>query len=204
MESSTFSSPFHANKKKRRTENLVRRITSYINNLHPKAYKPLYEVIERIIELAIPLWNQTLTPLKSCHYNTPRIDYNSYESDSNPDSLSEESQAQQPLDESESDYPEQNDNLESDTSPIVKPEPDDFALPRWDLNDDGTQLNDEMRVDLKKEFSERGLQIIVKLANIHLTPERPDYDGGKWHVEGRPVRVYSFFTLIILSSYALS
>jgi len=29
-------------------------------------------------------------------------------------------------------------------------------------------------VDLRKEYD--GLQTIVKLANIHLTPEKPDYD----------------------------
>jgi hypothetical protein len=29
------------------------------------------------------------------------------------------------------------------------------------------------------------LQIIVKLANIDLTPEKPDYEGGNWHVEGQ-------------------
>lgn len=29
-----------------------------------------------------------------------------------------------------------------------------------------------------------GLQIIFKLANIHLTPETPEYGGGSWHVEG--------------------
>ena len=28
------------------------------------------------------------------------------------------------------------------------------------------------------------LQVIVRLANIVLTPERPKYPGGKWHVEG--------------------
>lgn len=28
------------------------------------------------------------------------------------------------------------------------------------------------------------LQVIVKLANIHLTPEKPEYAGGSWHVEG--------------------
>ncbi|KAL1405611.1 hypothetical protein Q8F55_009250 [Vanrija albida] len=28
------------------------------------------------------------------------------------------------------------------------------------------------------------LQVVVKLANIHLTPEKPTYDGGSWHVEG--------------------
>ena len=30
----------------------------------------------------------------------------------------------------------------------------------------------------------RRLQVIVKLANIHLTPDKPSYDGGSWHVEG--------------------
>ncbi|KAL2912212.1 hypothetical protein HK105_208280 [Polyrhizophydium stewartii] len=30
----------------------------------------------------------------------------------------------------------------------------------------------------------RNLQVIVKLANIHLTPESPKYAGGSWHVEG--------------------
>lgn len=28
------------------------------------------------------------------------------------------------------------------------------------------------------------LQVIVKLANIILTPERPEYPGGAWHIEG--------------------
>ncbi|KAG9027048.1 hypothetical protein FRB95_008178 [Tulasnella sp. JGI-2019a] len=28
------------------------------------------------------------------------------------------------------------------------------------------------------------VQVIVKLANIHLTPEMPEYGGGSWHVEG--------------------
>lgn len=38
---------------------------------------------------------------------------------------------------------------------------------------------------VKKTISLRGtLQLIVKLANIVLTPENPDYPGGKWHVEG--------------------
>jgi hypothetical protein len=30
----------------------------------------------------------------------------------------------------------------------------------------------------------KGLQVIYKLANIHLTPEKPSYAGGTWHVEG--------------------
>ncbi|KAL3599972.1 hypothetical protein FPOAC2_04201 [Fusarium poae] len=29
------------------------------------------------------------------------------------------------------------------------------------------------------------IQVIVKLANIHLTPENPSYNGGLWHTEGQ-------------------
>ena len=36
------------------------------------------------------------------------------------------------------------------------------------------------RISLKGQT----LQVIVRLANIVLTPERPEYPGGKWHVEG--------------------
>ncbi|KAJ3282428.1 hypothetical protein HDU79_009942 [Rhizoclosmatium sp. JEL0117] len=30
----------------------------------------------------------------------------------------------------------------------------------------------------------RGVQVIVKMANIHLTPENPVFNGGNWHLEG--------------------
>ena len=39
-----------------------------------------------------------------------------------------------------------------------------------------------MPFDLKN--LDRPLQVIVKLANIELTPENPTYEGGAWHVEG--------------------
>ena len=39
-------------------------------------------------------------------------------------------------------------------------------------------MND--RISLKG----RTLQVIVRLTNIVLTPERPEYPGGEWHVEG--------------------
>jgi hypothetical protein len=42
-------------------------------------------------------------------------------------------------------------------------------------------------VDIRRDYGTRGLQIIVKLANIHLTPESPSYEGGAWHVEGQLV-----------------
>jgi hypothetical protein len=168
------------------------RITSYINNLHPKTHKALYNVIERIIELTIPLWNTTLTPLKSNDYYLPRIMYDACTYDPDPESLPEEEQPQRLPNETEEELYERRDQWARDTRRVVKPEPGKFAPPPQRLfyfSKDGKQTEDEKLVDLRKEYADRGLQIIVKLANIHLTPEKPYYDGGTWHVEGQLVRI---------------
>lgn len=160
------------------------RIASYINNLHPKEHKPLYEVIERVIELTIPLWNQTLTPLKSPESNPERIKYGSsceYEVDEPmPEQFSD--------DESTPEFYQRLDRWDELPKRVIKPEPAQFIPPSVGDADD-------KKVNLKQQYAERGLQIIVKLANIHLTPEKPTYGGGTWHVEGQLVRVFSVFNL---------
>lgn len=40
------------------------------------------------------------------------------------------------------------------------------------------------KVSLQKWFRDQGLQVIVKLASIELTPDNHRYPGGSWHVEG--------------------
>ncbi|WKT53633.1 Protein of unknown function DUF4246 [Fusarium oxysporum f. sp. vasinfectum] len=35
------------------------------------------------------------------------------------------------------------------------------------------------------ETGSNRLQVVVKLANIHLTPEKPTYSGDSWHTEGQ-------------------
>lgn len=62
---------------------------------------------------------------------------------------------------------------------LVQPEPVGKFEPPHD------DLNKKMLVDLRRDYSQSGLQVIVKLANIHLTPENPTYEGGSWHVEGQ-------------------
>jgi hypothetical protein len=42
----------------------------------------------------------------------------------------------------------------------------------------------EPRISARIDLCGRRLQVIVKLANIVLTPENPKYDGGAWHIEG--------------------
>lgn len=38
---------------------------------------------------------------------------------------------------------------------------------------------------LAERFAASGLQIIVKMASIELTPEKPEFPVGGWHVEGQ-------------------
>ena len=47
------------------------------------------------------------------------------------------------------------------------------------------QYDGDLKV-MENQISLKGrtLQIIVRMANIILTPERPEYPGGNWHVEG--------------------
>jgi len=54
-------------------------------------------------------------------------------------------------------------------------------------------------LSLFEQFKGEGLQVIVKLANIHLTPEKPTYNGGSWHVEGQLVSL-SFHQKLQLST----
>lgn len=154
------------------------RITSYINNLHPKKFKPLYNVIEKIIAKSIVLWNRTLddrTPDVRVPFDGP--EYEIQAADQIPE---------QETDEDDDDYDQRVDDSYEDRRraqelSIVLPEPGEFSEP--------VEGDDVGILNLREDFKETGLQVIVKLANIHLTPEKPQYGGGSWHVEGQLVSV---------------
>jgi hypothetical protein len=170
---------------------MPRRITSYINNLHPEKHEDLYHVIEDYIRCSIPLWNQALTPLVARHASwLPRIPYDDVEYDVDFEEL--EPPPQMP-DEPYNEYWDRMEGWREANSVAKQPEPtlftDRFMKIRPHLKEKyflpGTNdLKPEWIVDLASENADRGLQVIVKLANIELTPEKPSYDGGSWHVEG--------------------
>ena len=150
------------------------RIKSYINNLHPHKEKRLYELMEKLIDASIPLWNVTLAPLADESFQRrQRITYNEVRYDPDPESWLEYEQPKLQPDESVYDWIKA-------TRRLVFPEPNDFE-----------PLPQPAPFDLKSKYGKRGLQVIVKLASIHLTPERPEYEGGTWHVEGQMVCVFS-------------
>lgn len=156
------------------------RISSYINNVHPVKNRALYEVVEKIIAQAIPLWNKSLTVPRLDHGE--RIEYTSVEYLDHPDPEPVRQEGEE-----EDDYWDRYDMWHM-TQPIKLPEPsEEFKPPNCH--------DPDKRVDLRAKFQEKGLQVIVKLANIELTPERPDYEGGSWHIEGQLVRLFSLFNL---------
>jgi hypothetical protein len=134
------------------------KIESYINNLIPTQHEKLYKVIEEIFFNFIPLFNKALTDLdnKGIKPCSVKVDpFKWYKSDDEVDDNSEED-----------DYSDGFEKRE-----LILPDVDTFKMP---------SLENFSKIDLKG----KNLQVIVKLANIVLTPEHPSYGGGVWHVEG--------------------
>lgn len=179
------------------------RFVSYINNLHPQEHKSLYSIIEEVLDRSIPLWNITLTPLiMEGQYRAPRFTRNPYSQvvyDPDPEQMSDSEIPQQEDGEEEHDYYERLNVWEDSIRRVVVPEPGPFEGPSvhsdfTDSLEPGTtdKMRADLMVDLKRDFLKRGLQVIVKLANIELTPDKPSYAGGTWHVEGQLVNATSF------------
>ena len=140
---------------------------SYVNNLHPEAHRELESVLPDLFGRMLPLFENVLTDLR--HPRPVRIE-------ADPSWYADEpaypSSAQTEAD------PDAYDNWEeameewySNRVPVL-PDAPAFTPPMPPA--------DFARVDLRG----RSLQIIVKLATIHLTPDKPEYAGGGWHVEG--------------------
>lgn len=73
--------------------------------------------------------------------------------------------------------------------PMIKKDVDDFqpaeqrAYKTW-LDPQG-RWQDYIFVDLKKEFWNVGLQMVLHVQDINLTPEQPRFEGEDWHVQGQ-------------------
>lgn len=134
-------------------------IKSYINNLHPVHHRDLYKPIGDIFQYFIPAINIALT-----EYATGqrlRIDYGKEKNwyyEPEPKELKN----------SKNYYYEYDKWFYTRTpillDPVYKPVPPEEVC----------------NIDVRGST----LKVIVKMANIELTPEKPDYPGGTWHVEG--------------------
>ncbi|OSC98802.1 hypothetical protein PYCCODRAFT_1417139 [Trametes coccinea BRFM310] len=145
----------------------------YINNLHPIHHRELYTTISSVLSRFIPLFERVLSDVLSPEPPLA-VDVNPYlwyEHLEEPDWEEMADDDYDSADGSWKDPDEEREEWERTHKWPLIPDPPPFSLP-----------STEERV----EFSLRGrtLQVIVKLANIVLTPENPRYPGGSWHVEG--------------------
>ncbi|RWA14548.1 hypothetical protein EKO27_g614 [Xylaria grammica] len=150
------------------------KITSYINNLHPDDHPELYSVLEKFVAAAVPLWERCLCmrrvyDQRSPETSHPRIDAISI---GDGDFCRPEDEDEFFMWENEF---ERREWMNSHWT-LTWPEPKGYAP-------FGIRPTEEQR-NLQAKFFPDGLQVIFKLANIHLTPSNPKYEGGSLHIEG--------------------
>ncbi|KAG9073133.1 hypothetical protein KI688_000920 [Linnemannia hyalina] len=132
---------------------------SYINNLHPEEHKDIYPVLEEILEKFLPMFEEVVGEMAVLETKAKKLSVDPYGwYPDRPEAGSDENE-----DEVYDAYYENR---------VPKP----LEIPEF------TAPADVPKYDLKN--TGKPLQVIVKLANIELTPENPTYQGGTWHVEG--------------------
>ncbi|SPO01603.1 uncharacterized protein DNG_04276 [Cephalotrichum gorgonifer] len=170
------------------------KILGYINNLHPEKHKDLYKVLEDIVTATIPLWEDCLNGFRDGHrikiecggpkdwrypdglwYRIPGREGPKAWYDPNINMVGSGDGLWYSDHEDWSDVEAFEDWIEEHQI-LIQREPREYIpqaeLERWKTD---TKLADDYP---------EGLQIVFKLANIHLTPQSPAYGGGSWHIEG--------------------
>lgn len=146
------------------------------NNLHPGRHPELYSVLETPAGKAVPLWDECLmgrpTKKQTSGHLEPFIDNReqlrinvTYCSDRHffrPDDATDDEWRR----------------MRADDKILIQPTVQEEYVPFAERPD----YPKSRPVDLLSDFP-GGLQIIFKLANIHLTPNKPTYSGSNWHFE---------------------
>ncbi|KAK0704572.1 hypothetical protein B0H67DRAFT_498283 [Lasiosphaeris hirsuta] len=161
------------------------KFTSYINNLHPKKHHEIYDVIEKLINISLPAWNAVLHGRSVADpENHPGDDRElTQENESeiyelfNPDLIAAHEEKNGPIEISERDLEWEQDK---DAARIrhkwhkvrepIYPEPGTYEPIKYACNR-----------SIRRRFNGSGLQVIIKMATIELTPEKPDFPAGGWH-----------------------
>ncbi|KAI8346693.1 hypothetical protein B0O80DRAFT_467497 [Mortierella sp. GBAus27b] len=161
------------------------KIQSYINNLHPEKHKDMYPVLEEIFEKFLPLFEDVLTEMRMIGHKNQRLSANPFEwydepefDDEDDEAMDEwhENRVPKPVDIPEFKPPKEFEKYH--LRPAPAPVLSSSSSPRT------TRSKTAAAASSSQSPSTKTLQVIVKLANIELTPENPKYTGGSWHVEG--------------------
>ncbi|KAK4188160.1 hypothetical protein QBC35DRAFT_473900 [Podospora australis] len=163
------------------------KFASYINNLHPTKYRDIYSTIEKLVEKSLPLWDLCLSRYGDyknvgAGRREPRIMPDEPD-DENPENwkpregTSGKKKSRSQDEEAEEEDEDEDYDEDEDRGEPVHPDPPSFESSKVDYTVDPTKT-------LREMFKDTGLQIIVKMATIQLTPEKPEFSPGGWHVEG--------------------
>ncbi|KAM7217952.1 Protein of unknown function (DUF4246) domain containing protein [Rhypophila decipiens] len=190
------------------------RFTSYINNLHPQRYSDFYTAIEKLIDIAIPAWDHALTwkensaatcsrftPPPECHWGVLKAAERDAEvawdgGDLEIDNEVENKHSDDEINNADEDTQEQwreeavtQLKWERIRDPIL-PEPDHVR-----------HYNSDCSESIREKFKETGLQVIVKMASIELSPEKPTLPPAGWHIEGQ-LNEHIIATALVRDIYA--
>ncbi|RPD55181.1 hypothetical protein L226DRAFT_562957 [Lentinus tigrinus ALCF2SS1-7] len=158
----------------------------YINNLNPSHHATIYPLITSILARFVPMFERVLSDVLS---------------DEPPLAVQVDAcrwydavQPPCPQDDDADDYREAYEAWQHEYQWPVIPDPAPFTPPflrkpvkksfRRDRSWLGMSSEPEPLKRVEYLLKGRKLQVIVKFANIVLTPDSPTYAGGAWHVEG--------------------
>ncbi|KAK6507483.1 hypothetical protein TWF481_005914 [Arthrobotrys musiformis] len=164
-------------------------IASHINNLNGPGQKELFHpILEKIFSKFVPMFNHLLADLSAENHLRYRT-WTPYEFTDYSRNESKRMILTEPYTKGWEELLEQYENGEEltvDFNAMVEEDYED-AHPDYELWDLGgvdhnrvwspPNITDQIKLDGKT------VKVIVKLANIMLTPEKPQYGGGSWHVE---------------------
>lgn len=178
---------------------------SYINNIHPTRDKTLYKVLEKLLDKMIPMWDMSLTPIKSPLHPRARIELQEVQYVEKNPGKTEPKPVESPQEE-RGDYEHRLRAWRRKWFKAVQPEPTEFApvgIPHEIMDDlppaekNKHRLQDAM--DLKKYYGHRGLQVLVRIADMSPTPDQPVFEVP-WHMEGQIVRSLSSLLFLLYAN----
>ncbi|KAJ7367576.1 hypothetical protein DFH08DRAFT_760827 [Mycena albidolilacea] len=166
------------------TDGSAKLVSPYINNLHPAKHKLMYPLVESVVSSVVPLFERVLSQINGQGKDIYR--------DIPPGSGRMKTKLNFGT------WAGYNSKHVGDTIPCIWSEGDvewregmrgdEFTKLREEAPKVLPEALEEYTGELERSiapFSLRGktIQCIIKLANIHLTTDNPEYAGGSWHVE---------------------
>ncbi|KAF9929591.1 hypothetical protein FBU30_001432 [Linnemannia zychae] len=146
------------------------RAKSYINNLHPVKHKALYSVLQNILEKFLPMFDEVIHEIVEYRHKHHVLRTHQWYDDNCEEVELEESDYEYSYNALTETWVKKSARTKKVKARLPRP----IKIPEFKPRE---YLSGTWRIGYE-------IQVIVKLANIELTPENPEYRGGTWHVEG--------------------